>query len=241
MSKKWYNYFVSVEGEGQDTSSTPEASGPNAADAIAQIAASIQPGIDQKIEQKAAQPPAAATAATPMPAGSGKPMAFNDIYATAEIAAPAHGYTILKVSDMLQSQHIKELPSEVKRSSIMVALEAAGVHMKDIVEDAVRRDKALDAFERVQQKQIEDFEMAKLDENKKLQAELDKLTAEYKAKMQTNSEAVAQRKETFFAWRVDKQKEEQKIADAVSYFVTENPITTSSSRPSSPATSSKPV
>lgn len=239
MAKKWYNYFVSVEGEGQDTSSTPEASGPNAADAIAQIAASIQPGIDQKIEQKAAQS-APAAAAAPMPAGSGKPMAFNDIYATAEIAAPAHGYTILKVSDMLQSQHIKELPSEVKRSSIMVALEAAGVHMKDIVEDAVRRDKALDAFERVQQKQIEDFETAKVDENKKLQAELDKLTAEYKAKMQANSEAVAQRKETFFAWRVDKQKEEQKIADAVSYFVTENPITTSS-RPSTPSTSSKPV
>lgn len=238
MSKKWYNYFVSVEGENQETSAEPPAaSSGNAADAIAQIAAGIQPAIDQKIEQKVAAP---APAAGGIPA-SAKPMTFSELYTTAEITSPPHGYTILKVSDMLQSQHIKELPVEVKRSSVMVALEAAGVHIKDVVEDAVRRDKALDAFERVQQKQIEDFETSKTEENKKLQAELDKLTAEYRAKMQANSDSVAQRKESFFAWRVDKQKEEQKIADAVSYFVTENPITTSTRPAPSAPSPSKPV
>jgi hypothetical protein len=218
MSKKWYNYFVSVEGEGQPESAPPA----DAAQAIADIAAAVQPAIEQRVEQKVEKQ-------APTPGSPVKPMSFSEIYSTAEIASPPHGYTIMKVSEMLQSQHIKELPSEVKRSSVLVALEAAGVHMKDIVEDAVRRDKALDAFERVQQKHAEDFELAKLDENKKLQAELDRITAEHKAKMQANDEAVAARKEAFFAWRLDKQKEEQKIADAVSYFVTENPITTSRS------------
>lgn len=232
-NKKWYNYFVSVEGEQASGAEPPTgaSAAPNAADAIAQIAASVQPAIDQKIEQRTAPLPAASS--------SGKVLSFGEIYATAEIAAPAHGYTILKIADMLQSQHIKELPAEVKRSSVLVALEAAGVHMKDIVEDAVRRDKALDAFERVQQKQIEDFETAKTEESKKLQAELDKLTAEYKAKMQANADGVNQRKEAFFSWRVEKQKEEQKIAEAVSYFVTENPITTSSRPPVPSAT--KPI
>lgn len=238
MAKKWYNYFVSVEGEGdagaqtgQPAASSGDAtSAPNsAADAIAQIAASIQPAIDQKIEAKTQPAPA-----------SGKTLSFPEIYSAAEIAAPTHGYTILKVSEMLQSQHIRELPAEVKRSSVLVALEAAGVHLKEIVEDAVRRDKALDAFERVQQKQIDDFETAKTEENKKLQAELDRLTNEYKAKMQANSDTIAQRKEGFYTWRVEKQKEEQKISDAVSYFVTENPITTSTTRPASPS-APKPV
>lgn len=239
MAKKWYNYFVSVEGEGSEASEQPAAAAGsgNAADAIAQIAASIQPGIEQKIELKTQTPPPAPGAPAAAPA---KPLSFNEIYSAAEIAAPAHGYSIMKVSEMLQSQHIRELPSEVKRSSVLVALEAAGVHIKEIVEDAVRRDKALDAFERVQQKHIEEFETAKTEENKKLQAELDRLTTEYKAKMQANSDAVNQRKEGFFSWRVEKQKEEQKIADAVSYFVTENPITTSTSRPPVPP-ASKPV
>jgi len=37
--------------------------------------------------------------------------------------------------------------------------------------------------------------------------------------------AVAKEKERFFARRLKKQEEEQKIGHSVSYFVTENPIT----------------
>ena len=62
---------------------------------------------------------------------------------------------------MLQSEHIRNLPAEVKRSSILLALDAAGVKLQDIIEDAVRRDRALDTFERVQQKAVEDLEKQK--------------------------------------------------------------------------------
>ena len=41
-----------------------------------------------------------------------------------------------------------------------------------------------------------------------------------------NKDEVAKEKERFYGWRLKKQQEEQKIADSVSYFVTENPITT---------------
>ena len=37
---------------------------------------------------------------------------------------------------------------------------------------------------------------------------------------------LAKQKERFYAWRLQKQQEEQKIAESVSYFVAENPITT---------------
>ena len=49
------------------------------------------------------------------------------VYDAAKIGAPAHGYTVLKVAEMLQSEHIRALPADVKRKSIMVALDAAGV------------------------------------------------------------------------------------------------------------------
>jgi hypothetical protein len=232
MSKKWYEHFITIENGGEAAPDGPvEASsvakGPpgakgsgSAAQAIADIAATIQsppPAQQQQMVQVAAK------AAAPNAA----PLSLTDIYTAADITAPPHGYTVIKVAEMLQSVHIKDLPAEVRKSSVLVALEAAGVKIQQIVEDAVRRDKALDTFERLQQKQVEDFEAAKLEENRKHQAEMDRLIADLKLKMESNQKAVAQRKEAFQAWRIQKQLEEQRIADAIGHFVTENPITTS--------------
>ena len=57
---------------------------------------------------------------------------------------------------------------------------------------------------------------------------MDRIVAEHRARIQANNDEVAKSKEKFYGWRLLKQQEEQRIADAVSYFVTENPITTSS-------------
>ena len=222
MAKKWYEHFVTVEtgdNEASPGASPPPASGASAAQAVAEIAAAIQsaPPAQQQQQQQM----------TVAMQKSAAPLSLAEIYAAADIPAPASGYTILKVAEMLQSPHIKDLPAEVKKSSILVALDAAGVKILQIVEDAVRRDKALDTFERLQQKQVEEFEAAKLDENRKHQTELDKLVADLKTKIEANQKAVTQRREAFQAWRIQKQLEEQRIADTVGHFVTENPITTS--------------
>jgi hypothetical protein len=92
----------------------------------------------------------------------------------------------MKVADMLQSEHIRNLPREVKRSSVLVALEAAGVAIQDVIQDAVKRDRALDAFERVQQKALEELEVRKSQENQQIQAEMDRLVAEHRSHIQAN-------------------------------------------------------
>jgi hypothetical protein len=117
------------------------------------------------------------------------------------------------------------MPTDVKRSTILVALDAAGVDIKDVIQDAVRRDKALDGYERVQERAITDLESKKNQENAQIQAELDKYVAEQRAKIQSNNDDVTKEKERFFGWRLKKQQEEKKISDAVAPFVTENPIT----------------
>ena len=43
--------------------------------------------------------------------------------------------------------------------------------------------------------------------------------------VQANNDAIAKERERFYGWRLQKQQEEQKIADTVSHFVSENPIT----------------
>ena len=127
---------------------------------------------------------------------------------------------------MLALEHVRSQPSDVRRSSVLVALDAAGVDIKDVIQDAVRRDRALDGYERVQQRALDDLEARKTKENGQIQADMDRLIAEQRAKMQKNNDDVTQAKEKFFGWRLKKQQEEKKIADAVAPFVTENPITT---------------
>ncbi len=208
MSKRWYNAFVSLDPP--ETTTTAEDTAPpsrSAAQSVAEIAASV-----------AAEP----AFTGPVSAAAG----FDEIYAAAEIKPPAHGYTIGKISEMLQSERIRALPAEVKKNSILLALDAAGVKIEEVVEDAVKRDRALDGFERVQQKALDDLQASKERDNAQIQADLDRLAGEHKARIQANNDQVAKEKERFYAWRLQKQQEEQKISESVSYFVVDNPLTT---------------
>lgn len=214
MSKKWYNFFITIDQPGQ---SGDQANGPGE---------SNKPAGGRSASQTVAEIASGVPKETIFAAPVSNPTSFDEIYHAAEIQPPSHGYTIMKISEMLQSEHIRRLPADVKRSSILVALDAAGVNVREIIEDAVRRDRALDTYERVQQKAAEELEARKNKENQEIQSDMDRLIAEHRARIQANNEAVAKEKERFYGWRLKKQQEEQKIADAVSYFVEENPITT---------------
>ena len=214
MTKKWYNYFVSVDeanrtGETPGTSSAPAAE-MSAAQSVAEIASTV-----------AAEPKFTSPVSDPT--------SFDEIYKAAEIPSPAQGYSILKIAQMLESEHIRNLPSDVKKSSVLVALDAAGVDIKEVIQDAVRRDRALDTYERVQQRAVEELETRKSKENRSIQAEIDRYVTEQRAKIQANNDEIAKEKQRFTGWRLKKQQEEKKIADAVGYFVSENPITTGDS------------
>lgn len=210
MSKKWYNYIVSVDdAAGQQEPDSPQvpATSRSAAQSVAEIAATIsaEPQFTKPVSD---------------------PTSFEEIYQAAEIPAAAKGYSILKVSQMLESEHIRNLPTDVRKSSILVALDAAGVELKDVIQDAIRRDRALDTFERVQQRSVEELDSRKTKENSEIQAQIDKYVTEQRAKIQANNDEISREKERLTSWRLKKQQEEKKIAEAVGYFVTENPIST---------------
>jgi hypothetical protein len=212
MSKKWYNLFVSVDAGNPNSSDSaemgetaPSTGSPSAAQTIAELAANVKP-----------------TPTFTQPIAN--PTSFAEIYQAAEIQAPTHGFTIFKIAEMLKSEHIRTLPVEIKRSSVLLALDAAGVKLQEVIEDAVRRDRALDTFETVQQRALDQLEARKSEENKKLQAEADRVINELRGKIQANNDEVAKERERMQTWRLQKQQEERRIADAVAPFATENPI-----------------
>ena len=90
MPKKWYNYIVSVEGEAgqQPESSGVPATPKSAAQSVAEIAAAMAP------EPKFTTPVS-------------DPTSFEEIYKAAEIPAAPKDYSILKVSQMLESDRIR--------------------------------------------------------------------------------------------------------------------------------------
>ena len=202
-NKKWYNYFVV---------STPT-------DAATDTAA---PGAPPQRVTDLVSGEAETAFAGPV----STPTDLAEIYTAAKIGTPAHGYTVLKVAEMLQSEHIRSLPSEVKQKSVLVALDAAGVKVAEIIEDAVQRDRALDTYERVLQKSLEDLRTQKAAENQQIQEEIDKRVAELKARVDQNDAELTAEQNNLLAWRVRKRQEEDRIAEAVGYFVSPNPITT---------------
>ncbi len=223
MSKKWYEYLVTFGPPPGEASPPAEPSEPPPADAaqsVAEIAATVAP------EPEFKQPVANA-------------LSFDDIYDAAGIQTPAHRYTILKIADMLESEHIRGMAAPVKRSSILVALDAAGVKINDIVQDAVRRDRALDAFEALQSRALEKLEAEKNKEVAQIQAEMDRYLAEQKARLEKSGQEVVREKERLRAWRDAKRREEQRIATAVSYFALDQPISVSPAEETLPEKASK--
>jgi len=213
VSKKWYSFFV-------------VADEPNAAAAHTPGEPSATPPSPRRAEDLV--PEASDPSATPLtpPAPSAE---LSVVYDSAKITPPAHGYTVLKVAEMLHSEHIRALPAEVRRKSVLVALDAAGVTVDEIVEDAVRRDRALDTYERVLQQHVDALVAATAADNRALQDEVAKRAAELLAQIDENTRKVAAEQAELQAWRQRKQHEEALIAEAVGHFVSENPVTRSAS------------
>jgi hypothetical protein len=142
-------------------------------------------------------------------------LSYEDIYRAAGILSPRSGYGIHKVVDMLNSERIRSLAPDVKRASVLMALDAAGTSADDLLQDATRRQQALASYEAGQQKQLEEFEARKAAENAQVQAEMERIIAHYAERIQHNNDQVAQEKETLRNWQMQKQCENQRISEVI--------------------------
>lgn len=223
MTKKWYNFFVVTEPQKNAGAATKKSPATRTSPSA--------PAAPRDGPQRVADLPAQAAPDPTFDTPVTDPTAFEDIYAAARIEMPRHGYTIHKVADMLKSEHLRDLPHDVRRKSILVALDAAGVPVTEIVEDAVQRDRALDAYERILEKNVEELRARNDAENRRLEEEVNRQLAAMKARIDENSRLVREEEASLAAWRTGKRQEEARIADAVNYFVSENPVTTSEPPP----------
>jgi len=208
MQNKWFGSWRSQEDSLEPANGAPQPAG------VAQTEASP--------ENRVAS---AHSLGNGFAASGGELLPFEEIYRSAGIKGPRLGYTIGKVIEMLQSEHIKTLSAEMKRSSLLMALEAAGVQVDEVLQDATLRQRAINSYEAIQRKHLEEYEARKAQENCAIQAEAERVAAEYAARISGNLDEVAREKESFRKWQAKKQYEAQRIADAVALCVTQSSST----------------
>lgn len=164
---------------------------------------------------------------------------FPAIYKAAGVTEPPHGYSAYKVLEIFASPGFSALDTRAKAAALAGFLNmnpTGPVPITDVVQDAVRRDQALDKFEEFLRGKIATRSEQIDKENAQLQAEIDEVTRRNRDRMEANRIALETEQARLSRWMVLKRAEERKLFDAVNPFVEKNPISTAeSSRPAAPA------
>jgi hypothetical protein len=142
-------------------------------------------------------------------------LAIEDIFRAAGITSPRRGYSITKVVEMLRSEHMRGLSKEMRRAAVLMALDAAGVGVEEVLHDAKVRQEAIDAYAAEQRKHAEAQWARKAEENLQIQAELELVKSHYAERIRRNLDGVAREKATFGSWLKVKEQETQGMAEAV--------------------------
>jgi hypothetical protein len=153
---------------------------------------------------------------------------MEDVYRSAGIMNPPMGYSISKVVEMLNSDHIRGLSNDAKRAAVLMALDAAGVSIDEVLRDVKMRQDALNAYEADQLKHFQEHWARKDEGNVEIQAELDRLTAQYLERIKHNLDEVELEKSAYSRWQMLKQEESERISEAVGLCVKATPSEASS-------------
>jgi hypothetical protein len=167
---------------------------------------------------------------------------FAAVYTEAAIELPPHGYGIDKVAEMLENKRLANLSREVKATAVMAAIEAAGVPLRDVLQDAVKRDKALDAFEAAKGREIQELHARTETRIQEIEAEIQAFLKDRNTELERLKSEEEAANRAFLELQTRKRREEERLASLVGHFLEggENPISTPASGAADASAPSKP-
>jgi hypothetical protein len=152
---------------------------------------------------------------------SAKLSSFEDIYRKSSFrgSTSSASWDIMKVADMLSSEHLHGLSPAGKHSALMMALEAAGVAVEDMLQDAVQRQRVLNEYEEGQRRRLEEFEKARVRDNERLSEEMEAICGQYRMRIASTEQEIERERGAFREWQDRKEREQRRIAEAASACV----------------------
>jgi hypothetical protein len=199
MFKKLFNASF-LDDEGEEVRSAPAPRGSD-----------VREPEDQGSQQNTGRAPAAEA--------SGPNAGFEEIYRKASTKLPRMSWGVPKLREMGDSPHLAGMNAESKRCAILMALDAAGAKIEDILQDAVLRQRALNEYEEKEENRLRESESEKTGHNRSIQAELDRFTANSMARIQANVDEIARQQDEFRAWQKKKAEESECIAGIAALLI----------------------
>jgi hypothetical protein len=154
-----------------------------------------------------------------LPATPPNPPAFEQIYQTATVKPPKLTYGIQKVAEMGSSPHLAGMSPAFKRKALLMALEATGTDVGEVLNDVVARQRALKEYEDSYLEKVNQFEAAQTEQNRLQKAELDRITGQFQARIDASLDEVERWHEGFREWQKTKQQEVQRLTEAAALCV----------------------
>jgi hypothetical protein len=156
---------------------------------------------------------------TRKPATPPVPPAFEQIYQNAAVKPPKLVYGIQKVAEMGNSAHLAGMSPGFKRKALLMALEAAGTDVGEVLNDVVTRQRALKEYEESYLDKVTQFEAAQSEQNRLQKTELEKITSQYQVRFDASLGEVERWHKEFREWQKGKQQELQRLTEAAALCV----------------------
>jgi hypothetical protein len=147
------------------------------------------------------------------------PPQFEQIYQSAAVKPPKLAYGIEKVAEMANSPHLAGMSPALKRKALLMALEASGTDVGEVLNDVVARQRALKEYEESYLEKVNHFEAVQLEQNRLQKEELDRTANQVKASIDAILDEVERWRQGFREWQKCKQRELQRLTEAAALCV----------------------
>src|SRR6185295_14922950 len=139
-------------------------------------------------------------------------------------------YGVDKVADMLDSSHLASRPRDVRATAALAALDAARVPLRDLIDDAVLRHKALAAFEAAKALELQAIKTRSRSRIEALQEQVRAFLAARNGEIDTLNRGVHAARQQLAQLQARKQREEDRLLRVVTHFVEPRPVPAPPSR-----------
>lgn len=149
---------------------------------------------------------------------------FEDIYREAGIKpSPSVDHLL----ELMNSPTVQNQPMAVKVVAVNLALSAKSEKVDDYIADAVRKDRALDAYQKMLSQRARDMEEKTKKEIERIQKEVEEYLKKKQAEIESLRAQATDCSKQSIDFSVRRLAEEQRLADAISPFLDgkPNPVT----------------
>ena len=149
---------------------------------------------------------------------------FRPVYAEAGITTPAHGYGVEKMAAMLANARLASRSRDVRATAALAALEAAQVPLRDVIDDAVLRHRALAAFEAAKALELQATRTRSRSRIEALQEQVRAFLATRNGEIDGLNRGVQAARQQLAQLQARKQREEDRLLRVVTHFVEPRPL-----------------